>query len=163
MKDAAKWIRGQDSKFSPSNPCDGLIFKEPYLWMVELKSTKGSSISFNPGKPDKKPETARQVMIKHNQVKDLLKYSKHENLICGLILNFRPRELKKISTENKCYFVEINKFYEWAKINSDKSSVNEETAKELGVEISNNKKLKNYTYCIKDFIETYYKSLAKDQ
>jgi penicillin-binding protein-related factor A (putative recombinase) len=158
LKDAAKWLQGSGSSFTPENPFDSIQFTMPYIWLLELKSTKGSSISFNPEKPYEKPKNKKtNVMIKANQVKELMKSVNKEGVIPGLILNFRPRETKKEKFDNATYFIHINDFIKFAEI-SKKSSINAMDCESIGVKVNGYLKVKNYKYDIMDFSE---KSILK--
>lgn len=153
--DTAKWNKG-DTKtmFTPSNPCDAVQFTMPFIWMLELKSTEGSSVSFFPNTPWERPKTDKktQKMIKPYQVKKLMEFDGTEGLLGGFILNFRPRELKTGWTENQCYFVHIRDFVEFAKT-SGKSSIGIEDCKRIGVLIENEKKKVHYRYDVSGFAE----------
>jgi hypothetical protein len=151
LKDAAKWLQGSGSSFTPENPCDSIQYTMPYLWLLELKSTKGSSISFNPEKPYEKPKNKKtNVMIKANQVKELMKAVQKEGVIAGLILNYRPRETKKEKFDNETFFIHILDFVQFAET-SNKSSINADDCRNIGVKVTGTKKVKNYKYDIKQF------------
>jgi len=158
--DSVKWGQGEGSKFTPSNKCDSILFTIPFLWMLELKSTIGTSMSFNPyvekdgeviSAPWIKPENEKtKFMIKHNQVKSLMKMES-EGLTPGFIFNFRERILKTKSTPNQTYFVHIKDFIEYTK-QSETSSINAQICKDIGVELEGYKKKVYYTYNIKEFV-----------
>jgi hypothetical protein len=149
LKDGTKWDRSENSSFQPSNPCDLIQFRPPYLWMLELKSTVGSSMSFHGARPWEKSNI--KYTIKPNQVKDLMKYSKYENVICGFILNFRERVLKTATHPHQTYFVSIDNFVNFAQ-GAGKSSITAEDCKEIGVSIEHRLKKVNYEYNIEKLI-----------
>ena len=71
---AASFSGGTNTRFTSSNICDYLLFDNDTrtLYLLELKSTKSSSISY--------------TMIRDNQIKELTEASKY-NLIAGFIFN----------------------------------------------------------------------------
>lgn len=150
LVDANKWVNSEESRFTPQNPYDSFQHTIPFAFTLELKSTNGTGFSFNPKKPYEKPKTKKTLMIKPNQVKELLKTSEKEGVISGLILNFRPRKLKNKTTENATYFIHIKDFVKFAEEN-DKSSINEEDCKHIGLLIEQKIKKVKYTYNIMKF------------
>lgn len=151
LKDSAKWLQGEGSMFTPENPCDSIQFTMPFLWLLELKSTKSASVSHYPNTPYRKPDTKTNVMIKPNQVKALMESVNYEGVIAGFIINFRPRKLKTKTTENLCYFIHINDFIKFAKKHG-KSTLSERDCAEIGIDISNYIKKVRYKYDITDFV-----------
>lgn len=151
LKDAPKWVRGQGATFTPSNPCDAIQFSPPFLWLLELKSTGGTSISFNKGKPWEKSN--RTVMIAPSQVRELMSASKHFGVIAGLVLNFRERRTKTSHRENCAYFIHIADFIKWAEANPNKGSINIADCEAIGVQIECTKKRVRYHYHIAEFAD----------
>jgi hypothetical protein len=152
LRDGAKWVQGQGASFTPSNPCDAILHSMPFMWLLELKSTKGASISFYPNTPWERPkDSSREVMIKPNQVRELGLFAKAQGVIPGFIMNFRPRELKSGTTQNKVYFVHIKDFIDFA-VRTGKSSINENECAEMGVEINSTLKKTHYGYDITYFV-----------
>ena len=153
LKDSAKWVQGQGATFTPENPCDAIQHTMPFLWLLELKSTKGASISFYPETPWEKPMDAKgNVMIKPNQVKELMRAAKNEGVIPGFVCNFRERKLKTKTVPSLTYFIHINDFIEFA-VTSRKSSVSQGDCEKIGVLIHQEKKKVHYRYDIPDFID----------
>lgn len=146
--DSAKWIKGQGSSFTPSNICDAIQFYPPYMWLLELKSTEGTGISFTPVGKEKNEKTS--VMIKENQIKKLLQYSHKDGIISGFIMNFRERNLKTKSEPNEVFFIHINDFIEFS-TNSGKSTISREDCRNIGVTINGHCKKIHYTYDITKF------------
>ncbi|MCY9591446.1 hypothetical protein PC41400_14370 [Paenibacillus chitinolyticus] len=135
LKDAPKWLRGSSATFTPENPCDGIQYAAPFLWLVELKSTKGSSISFNPERPEEKPRNkTTHVMIKAHQVKSLMKFATKDGLIPGFIFNFRERGTKTKYYPPETFFVHIYDFVKWTR-NSKKSGINRDDCRTIGFPI----------------------------
>lgn len=158
LRDTAKWLQGQGSSFTPDNPCDALQHTMPFLWLLELKSTKGASISFNPyiegeSSPDIKHKNKKtNVMIKANQVKELKQAVQYQGVIAGFIVNYRERKLKTKVTENECYFIHIKDFWDFA-VKTGKSSISQEDCKGIGIKIDDVKLKTNYRYKINEFVE----------
>jgi penicillin-binding protein-related factor A (putative recombinase) len=150
--DSVKWGTGAGASFTPSNPCDCVGFSAPILFVLELKSTNGTGISFNPGNPLLKPENAKtNVMIKAGQCKSLLKFAEKDGVIAGFILNFRPRMLKTKSEPNETFFIFIEDFMKFA-TESGKSGINREDCHKIGVPILGEIKKVKYKYDIESFI-----------
>lgn len=124
----------------PQNKYDALLFYNQHLFPVEMKSTKDNKISFS------------ESMIKANQIRNLKEATKYPNVIPGFIFNFRENE-------NKTFFIHIDKFLEYKNIAENKlehtykSKVNRASipigiCEEIGIEIVNVKKVKNFRYYI---------------
>ncbi|GED72314.1 hypothetical protein BRE01_60160 [Brevibacillus reuszeri] len=158
LKDTAKWLQGSGSSFTPSNLCDAIQHTMPFLWLLELKSTKDASISFNPyieGKssPEEKPKnTTTNVMIKASQVKGLRQAVKHQGVIAGFVVNYREQKLKTKTKDNEVFFIHINDFWNFA-VETGKSSVSREDARSIGVRIESKKLKVNYRYKINEFVD----------
>ncbi len=157
LKDTAKWLQGSGSKYTPSNPCDAIQHTMPFLWLLELKSTKAASVSFNPyikgeSSPMDKPKNKKtNVMIKANQVKELKKAVEHDGIIAGFIINYRERKLKTKTHPNECFFIHINDFLDFAS-KTGKSSISQDDCREIGISIRSIKLKSNYRYKINEFV-----------
>lgn len=137
---------GEESKtrFTPQSICDCTIFTHRDLYLLELKTTIGGSISFN-NPPDKKSDSKSQPMIKPHQVRSLLERQHFEDVYCGLILDYSDRETKTMVITGGTYYIPIQTFYDWA-ISCGKKSINVEDARLIGVEIERTLKKVNYSY-----------------
>ncbi|WP_064199159.1 hypothetical protein [Brevibacillus brevis] len=157
LRDTAKWLQGNSSKYTPSNPCDSIQHTMPFLWLLELKSTKAASISFNPyiegvSSPEQKPKNkTTNVMIKANQVKELSQAVKYQGVIAGFVVNYREHKLKTKVYINETYFIHINDFWDFA-VRTGKSSIGRKDCREIGVKIDHVKLKTNYRYKINDFV-----------
>lgn len=137
FKDSAMW--GKGAKVTTSqNPCDYIMYSQLFLYLLEMKSTEGTSFSFS------------ENIIKQNQIDKLLESQKVDGVIAGFLFNFRYRKTKKTIRENAVYFVPIGKFVEF-KDKSGKSSINEDDCKQLGMVVKGAKKITHYKYDISDF------------
>ena len=115
------------------------MFNGEVLYTLELKSVGTSSISFERTKDDK------GVIHKH-QIDNLLNFSTYENIISGLVLDFR--------LSDKTYFCMIEEFVNMAN-NLDKKSFNEKDLYEWcnPIEIEKKKLKVNYRYNVGKFLE----------
>lgn len=114
------------------------MFNGKVLYTLELKSVGTSSISFERTKDDK------GVIHKH-QIDNLLNFSTYENIISGLVLDFR--------LSDKTYFCMIEEFVKMIN-NLDKKSFNEKDLFEWcnPIEIEKKKLKVNYRYSIDKFL-----------
>lgn len=88
LPDAAQSFgRNSNLRFSRKNPFDFLLWnsKKHILYALELKTVKGSSISFERNEQEKKE-------IHYNQIKGLNDWNKYDGIICGFIIEFRKIE-----------------------------------------------------------------------
>lgn len=112
------------------------MFISPKLFCLELKSTKGTSFSFQGKTP----------MIKEHQIKELTKANEYDDVIAGFIFNFRE-------PENVVYFMHIDNFIKF-KEETTKGSINKKDMINYGViEITSELKRSRYRYNIKEFID----------
>ncbi len=137
FKDNPMWRSKKNVKVS-KNPCDYIMYSFPYMFLLEMKSTKGTSFSFS------------EKIIKKNQIDKLLKADRVKGVIAGFLFNFRERKTKKTKRENIVYFVPINEFVKF-KESTNKSSINEEDCKKIGIKASHRKKITHFLYNVKDF------------
>lgn len=132
----------------PRNPYDTMIFDGTYLFTLELKSTQNKSITHRGSNPQ----------IKEHQIEALHKASEHENIVSGLVINFRE-------VDNRTFFIPIWKFLEYDAVskgeieNPYKTKFNEKSiplaiCEEIGIEILNAKKRVHHRYFINDFLHS---------
>ena len=138
------------TRFTPENEFDCQIHCFPFVWSLELKSSNGRSLSFNGSTPAKK-EKGKSFDIKPQQVNGLLRASRSDGNIAGLLLNYREEVKSKISYSNELIFIEINEFVKFAE-NCDKKSISRLEAREIGITIPHKKNRTTYTYDIESFI-----------
>lgn len=123
------------------NMCDFILFKSPYLWLLELKSTKANQISTD------------EKIIKQHQIDSLYEAQiKHTFIKSGFILNYRGRELKTKTVPPETYFIPIEYMRE---AYYKKKSIHKDLAREIGIEIPYRKKITRYEYDInfEDFLK----------
>lgn len=106
MQDSANGFNVEDSKlrFAAKSPYDFFLYRKPNMWCLELKSTAGTSMSFESKTP----------MIKKHQREELQKAHKY-GCIAGFVMNFRKYPLT--------YFVPITLFEQFVE-NTEKKSIN---------------------------------------
>lgn len=113
FKDSSNnWNRGDGIRFAPSNICDCMLFDGRMLYLLELKSTKGKSLSFN--------------NIREHQIDDLLEASKFKNVVCGFIIEL---------SDLKCAFYMPIIDFKTLLDNSNRKSLSLEEMSEKGIEI----------------------------
>jgi recombination protein U len=127
---SSSWGGNDKVRFQQTNICDCLMFDGDYLYLLELKSTKGKSLPFN--------------NIKEHQIKDLLWASVYANTICGLVIEF--------SELSECYFIEISQFKEFYDT-TDRKSISIDYLRENGIKICVEKKKINSCFDINKFIK----------
>ena len=131
---SSSWGGNDKVRFQQSNICDCLMFDGDYLYLLELKSTKGKSLPFN--------------NIKKHQIEDLLWASQYTNTICGLVIEF--------SELMECYFIEISHFKAFYN-STDRKSVPIDYLREKGIKIGVEKKKVNSKFDIENFIKDFIK------
>lgn len=130
---AASFSGGSETRFTPSNICDYMLFdgESKTLCLLELKSVKGASLPLS--------------NIRENQIEELTEAAEHP-IVCGFVVNFRERE-------NVTYFLNIKDFNRMME-SWEKKSINIQDIKEnSGVEIKSKIKRTRYKYDIQQFIE----------
>ena len=142
LQDAAIGFNVEEStqRFAPKSPYDYFLYRYPNMWCLELKSTEGTSMSFDGKTP----------MIKKHQRIELMK-AYEKGCIAGLVLNFRKYPLT--------YYVPIQVFEEFVK-NTDKKSINVKDIQdmiandvEVPILISQELKQIHYRYAVDRFLK----------
>jgi penicillin-binding protein-related factor A (putative recombinase) len=129
------------------NDFDSFVYRKPNLFPIELKSTKGKSMSF------------QEKIIKKHQIEALDDAAKYDGIIAGFIFNFREYD-------NFTCFIHIKDFLEIKYLSQNeitkhrfksklnKSSIGLDICKEVGIEIRNVKKKVKYRYYINQFLDS---------
>lgn len=136
IKDQASGF-GQNNnlRFSARNPFDALMYCYPYLFLLELKSTKGTSFNFDGSSP----------MIKQHQIDELTKATQYKGIIPGFVFNMRKYK--------KTYFLHINDFNKLVQ-SLNKKSINQNDIVNAGaIEVIGKIKRVRYKYYIGEFIK----------
>lgn len=131
LKDSSNiWGSNDRIRYTPSNICDCIVFNGDYLFLFELKSTKGKNLPF--------------TNIRKHQIDELLEGTNYSNIIAGFIIFF--------SDLDKCYFIEISEFEDfYSKTNRKSLPIN--YFDNHGIEIECSKKKINCTYNIDKFLK----------
>lgn len=148
LKDSAQSYNNSNAtRFTWDNPCDFFVFDGSILYCFELKSTKSKSMSYQIDKND-----VSSRMIKYHQIESLTKFSKYENVLAGLVLNFRDEK----NDSQRTYFIDIKNFNKM--IDSiGKRSVNEiDILLNGAIKIQGNKKRTRYSWDIDAFLESQH-------
>jgi recombination protein U len=119
--------KNENVRFQATNICDFLVMTNEYLFLLELKSHKGTSIPFN--------------CIRENQIEEMSKIE-HLRVKSYFILNFRDKE--------KTYGIEAKKLKEYIEI-SDRKSVPFDWCRQNGIEITGERKKVRYKYNMNKF------------
>lgn len=133
---SSSWGGNDKVRFQQTNICDCLMFDGDYLYLLELKSTKGKSLPFN--------------NIKKHQIDDLLWASEYANTICGLVVEF--------SDLTGCYFIEIGRFKAFY-YSTNRKSIPIDYLRKNGIKIGTEKKKINSKFDVKKFINDVIESV----
>lgn len=133
---SSSWGGNDKVRFQQTNICDCLMFDGDYLYLLELKSTKGKSLPFN--------------NIKKHQIDDLLWASEYANTICGLVVEF--------SDLTGCYFIEIGRFKAFYD-STNRKSIPIDYLRKNGIKIGIEKKKINSKFDVKKFINDVIESV----
>lgn len=131
LKDgSSSWGGNEKVRFQPKNVCDFIMYSYPFLFMLELKSTKSKSLPLS--------------NIKENQIKGLNEAVKYNGIISGLLIEFREPE--------KVYFLDINTLIIFLN-RSQRKSIPISFLEKEGIEIETMKKKINYKFNVEKMIK----------
>ena len=132
LKDSAGFGAGNDqTRFTSHQICDSILYIYRCNFLLELKSTIGTSFSFS-------REPKKQAMIKYHQIKGLCDQAGHEGVYPMFIFNFRKC--------NKTYILSAVKLKEFID-HTTKQSINEQDIIDQGGLIIESRKLiSHYRY-----------------
>lgn len=125
-------IENSTQRFALKSPYDCILYHNPYLYCLELKSTKSKAISYAGSNP----------MVKEHQIKELIKASGY-GCRAGFILNFRDT--------GNTYYLPIAQFACIQKTNN-KKSMNESDIIMYGICIPCKKLKVNYRYDLSEML-----------
>ena len=126
-------VNGQMVRFKNKNLCDFLLFKNGLLVLAELKSFLGKSMPF----ANIKNTVDEQQTFLYN----LRLEAKKNNVKAYMILNFRD-----LSETYAIYIHNCDEFYKM----TNKKSISIDEARQLGKQLSQQKKRTRYRYEISD-------------
>lgn len=127
---------GGNTKFTPKSEFDCLLYDGNNLFILELKSTKESRISFG-----------ENGMIKTHQIHSLNSYKNYKKCIVGFILNFRENN-------NFTCFLSIDSFNKLTE-SLDKKSINIKDIAKVCLPIDNKLLRIQYLYDIEGFCNKF--------
>ena len=141
LHDSASSFGSNDAlRFSMKSPFDFIIWHKPYMYCVELKSTKANSFSFERSKGE-------HGEIHYHQIQALLEANKY-GATAGLVLDFR---------ESGTYWLDIKSLQHFMNISTKKSINEKDIMNNSGICIAKRKLRVNYKYDLKslfDYIES---------
>ena len=124
---ASSFSGGENTRFTTSNIADCEVMTEEFLFILELKSHKGSSIPF--------------TCIRKNQIEEMSKVD-HIRIKPYFILNYREKE-KTFAVEAR----ELKNFME----STERKSIPFDWCRENGIEITGIKKKVRFKYKLDEF------------
>lgn len=142
LPDPAHSFGGSNNlRFSAKPPFDYLLWDSMHrvLYALELKTVKGSSISFERSKDDKGE-------IHYSQIKNLYNWNKYDGILAGFIIEFRQIE--------KTVFIAISEFNKLISLIDKKSfNYNDLEEHEIPFIVINQKKARTrYRYDVDAFL-----------
>lgn len=141
LHDSASSFGSNDAlRFSMKSPFDFVLWRKPYMYCVELKSTKGKSFSFERSKDE-------HGEIHYHQIQALLEADKY-GATAGLVLDFR---------ESGTYWLDIKALRNFMNTSTKKSINEKDVMDNFGIMIAKQKLRVNYKYDLKslfDYIES---------
>jgi len=127
---SSSWGGNNQVRFQATSPCDYIVFNGTTLFYLELKVTKGKSLSF--------------ANIKKHQIEDLTKRSNYKSVVCGFLIKF--------SDLAECYFVTIQEFNYFVN-NNERKSIPAEYLKDKCLNIPMELKRTRYNYILDELFE----------
>ena len=147
------WQKEKTARFTPNNICDFIVYRYPYMFLIENKSTTYKSIGIQ------RLPTDAKAMIQAHQIFDLSNAGLIEGIIPVFLFNFRNDE---DINDNFTYAMRINDFNDFL-VESDKKSINRmDVVQHNGIIVNQKIKRVHYTYDIEkmldEIIEEYKKT-----
>lgn len=103
------WGGGTQTRFQATNICDCEVFYRRVLFLIELKSHTGSSITYS--------------AIRENQIKGLCEAAKNKWISAGFLIFFSDKE--------RCFYLDAETV-KWHKENSGRKSISFSWCHEIG-------------------------------
>lgn len=119
--------------YGVSNPCDYILFRSPYLFLVELKTHKGKSLPI--------------AKIRPNQIQGMEKATHYEGVYGGFLINFRELE--------ETYYITVQDVIQFTQT-EERKSIPVEWCRDHGVKIEQKKKRVRYSYDLESWLRRYY-------
>lgn len=131
LKDGGGWSNAENTRFTPKNECDCILYDGNKFLMLEMKSHLGKSIP--------------KSVIKESQVKSLMKQAGKVNSLPGIVFNFRDLE--------ETYFIDIEKVSKYY-FAEERASFPIAWVRENGTRIIQQKKKVRYKYDVEGLLQT---------
>lgn len=128
LKDGGGWSNAENTRFTPANECDCILYDQYNMFMLEFKSHKGKSIPFN--------------CISDKQLKSLVE-AIQKGVVAGFIFNFRDIE--------ETYFVYADRINEYIS-GTERKSIPIDYIREVGTRVKQEKKRTRYRYAVEDML-----------
>lgn len=138
------WEKEKNARFTPNNICDFIIYRKPYLFLIECKSSKYKNISIQPTPDDAK------AMIQAHQISDLANASVVDGIFAGFVLNYRDDE---IIDNSNTYWLSIENFSQFLCDLNRKSIGEVHVAQYHGITLDQKKKRTHFTYDIEKMLD----------
>lgn len=138
LKDAGGWGSSPELRFTPKNDYDHLLYAQPWLFTLELKSVAEGRWPFS--------------SLRENQEAGLLRAARC-GAVAGVLLNFRKEE--------RTFFIDIAALVT-AREGLGKKSINIADAVSLGLEVGQSKAISRYRYDVRSFIEACARERTHD-
>ena len=129
LKDGGGWSNGTNTRFTVKNECDAILFREPYLYMLEFKSHKGKSLPLS--------------CISYHQLKSLNSMNKYKFVAAGFVINFRDLE--------ETYFIHTDYIYQFAQ-EMERKSIPYDFVRDRGYRVQQRKKKVRYAYDVEQML-----------
>lgn len=127
---SSSWGGNDSVRFQCTSPSDYFMFNGNILYYLELKSTKGKSLSLS--------------RIKQHQIDDLTERTKYKNVKCGFLVKF--------SDLAECYYMAIDELMRFIDYN-DRKSIPIEHFRNKCLNIPMQLKRVNYKYDLKGLLK----------
>lgn len=138
------WEKEKNARFTPNNICDFIIYRKPYLFLIECKSSCYKTMSIQPTPDDAK------AMIQAHQISDLANASIVDGIFAGFVLNYRDDEVIDNSTT---YWLSIDNFSQFL-VDLNRKSIGEtHVAQYHGIAVEQTKKRTHFTYDINKMLD----------
>lgn len=110
-----------------------ILFRSPYLFLVELKTHKGKSIPI--------------AKIRPNQIQGMEKATQYEGVYGGFLINFRELE--------ETYYITVQDVIQFTQT-EERKSIPVEWCRDHGVKIGQKKKRVRYSYDLESWLSRYF-------
>lgn len=141
------------TSFTTTNPADFFVYEYPYIYFLELKSTKYKSISFQREEEDKS-------MILLHQIRDLSNLKLYEKVQSGFVFNFRTED-EGIPYSEITYYMDIEDFVRFYVATDKKSIAPIDIVQYGGFIIDAKQKRKYYSYDVNKMLKDIIKNSNK--